>query len=202
MEAVSVELPWPPSVNRYYRVFRNRILISRDGRKYRMMVVSRLGGINRKLTGEVSVEIDLYPPDRRRRDIDNPLKCLLDSMTHAGVYEDDSQIKDIELHMREPMPPKGLVHVTLREMTMSEKGNEERDFIPEWRRRLEAKKKIVQEFMENLDDDTLFRAALLFMLGNDDAAVMKEMKLDEFALKSIKDRLETGLRLAGIETRK
>ena len=85
---------------------------------------------------------------------------------------------------------------------MSEKGSEERDFIPEWRRRLEAKKKIVQEFMENLDDDTLFRAALLFMLGNDDSAVMKEMKLDEFALKSIKERLETGLRLAGIETRK
>ena len=85
---------------------------------------------------------------------------------------------------------------------MSAKGNEERDFIPEWRRRLEAKKKIVQEFMENLDDDTLFRAALLFMLGNADSAVMKEMKLDEFALKSIKERLETGLRLAGIETRK
>lgn len=80
-----------------------------------MMVVSRLGGLNRKLTGEVSVEIDLYPPDRRRRDIDNPLKCLLDSMTHAGVYEDDSQIKDIELHMCEPMPPEGMVHVTLKE---------------------------------------------------------------------------------------
>ena len=115
MEAVSVELPWPPSVNRYYRVFRNRILISRDGRKYRTMVVSRPGGINRMRTGEVSGAIDLYPPDRRRRDIDNPLKCLLDSMTHAGLYEDDSQIKDIELHMREPMPPEGLVHVTLRE---------------------------------------------------------------------------------------
>ena len=87
-------------------------------------------------------------------------------------------------------------------MTMPDKGNEEREFIPEWRRKLESKRKIVQEFVENLDDDTLFRAALLFMLGNDDAAVMKEMKLDEFALKSIKDRLETGLRLAGIETRK
>lgn len=85
---------------------------------------------------------------------------------------------------------------------MPDKGNEEREFIPEWRRKLESKRKIVQEFMESLDDDTLFRAALLFMLGNDDAAVMKEMKLDEFALKSIKDRLETGLRLAGIETRK
>ena len=71
---------------------------------------------------------------------------------------------------------------------MPEKGNEERDFIPEWRRRLEAKKKIVQEFMENLDDDTLFRAALLFMLGNDDAAVMKEMKLDEVVVTATKLR--------------
>ena len=87
-------------------------------------------------------------------------------------------------------------------MTMSDKGNEEREFIPEWRKRLWEKRRKVQEFMEQLDDDTLFRAALLFMLGNDDAAVMKEMKLDEFALKSIKERLETGLRLAGIETRK
>ena len=87
-------------------------------------------------------------------------------------------------------------------MTMPGKGNEEKEFIPEWRKRLWEKRRMVQEFMEQLDDDTLFRAALLFMLGNDDAAVMKEMKLDEFALKSIKDRLETGLRLAGIETRK
>ena len=87
-------------------------------------------------------------------------------------------------------------------MTMPGKGNEEKEFIPEWRKRLWEKRRMVQEFMEQLDDDTLFRAALLFMLGNDDAAVMKEMKLDEFALKSIKERLETGLRLAGIETRK
>ena len=84
---------------------------------------------------------------------------------------------------------------------MPGKGNEEKEFIPEWRKRLWEKRRMVQEFMEQLDDDTLFRAALLFMLGNDDAAVMKEMKLDEFALKSIKERLETGLRLAGIETR-
>ena len=85
---------------------------------------------------------------------------------------------------------------------MPGKGNEEKELIPEWRKRLWEKRRMVQEFMEQLDDDTLFRAALLFMLGNDDAAVMKEMKLDEFALKSIKERLETGLRLAGIETRK
>ena len=36
------ELPWPPSVNHYYRHVGPRVLISRDGRKYRDNVVARL----------------------------------------------------------------------------------------------------------------------------------------------------------------
>ena len=35
----------------------------------------------------------LYPPDARRRDIDNYNKALCDALTHAGVWEDDSQAK-------------------------------------------------------------------------------------------------------------
>lgn len=115
MAALSFDLPWPPSLNRYYRVFRGHPIISRDGRKYRMMTVSRLGGTSEKLTGRLSVAVELYPPDNRRRDIDNSLKCLLDAITHAGVWEDDSQIKDLELHMREAMPPDGLVHLEIKE---------------------------------------------------------------------------------------
>lgn len=115
MDALSIELPWPPSLNRYYRVFRNRILISRDGRKYRLMAVSRLGGGRGRMKGRLAVAVDLYPPDNRRRDIDNPLKCLFDSLTHAGVWEDDSQVKDVELHMREALPPDGMVHVEIKE---------------------------------------------------------------------------------------
>lgn len=80
-----------------------------------MMVVSRLGGINPKFTVPVSLEADFYPPDNRRRDLDNLLKCLLDSMTAAGVYADDSQVKDLSLHMREAMPPEGRVCVTIKE---------------------------------------------------------------------------------------
>ena len=37
------------------------------------------------------------PPDRRRRDLDNILKALLDSIVHAGVIEDDSQIDEIQI---------------------------------------------------------------------------------------------------------
>lgn len=44
------------------------------------------------MTGRLSVEIDAHPPDRRRRDLDNLQKPLLDALEYAGVYEDDSQI--------------------------------------------------------------------------------------------------------------
>lgn len=113
MEEVSFDLPWPPSVNRYYRHVGPRVLISREGRKYRMMVVSRLGGHFKKLSGAVAFIAECYPPDRRRRDLDNLLKCLQDSVTAAGVLDDDSQIKRLEMEMFEPLP-EGLVHVQLK----------------------------------------------------------------------------------------
>ena len=111
MEALEFDLPWPPSVNNYYRHVGPRVLISRAGRKYRMMCVSRLGGQNR-LSGAVSLSLECYPPDRRRRDLDNLLKCLQDSITAAGVLEDDSQIRRLQMEMLEPIEG-GLVHVRL-----------------------------------------------------------------------------------------
>lgn len=83
------ELPWPPSVNHYYRHVGSRVLISRDGRKYRERIVSRFRaeGIE-TFRCPVELGIELYPPDKRRRDADNSLKCLLDSFTHGGLYED------------------------------------------------------------------------------------------------------------------
>ena len=104
------DLPWPPSVNNYYRHVGPRVLISREGRKYRRMAVSRLGGLFDKFSGAVALSLDCYPPDRRRRDIDNILKCLLDSLVNAGVMEDDSLVKRLHMEMLEPIP-EGLVHV-------------------------------------------------------------------------------------------
>ncbi|MBQ3748065.1 MAG: RusA family crossover junction endodeoxyribonuclease [Kiritimatiellae bacterium] len=111
MEALEFDLPWPPSVNNYYRHVGPRVLISRAGRKYRTMVVSRLGGL-KKLSGAVSLSLECYPPDRRRRDLDNLLKCLQDSITAAGVLDDDSQIRRLQMEMLEPIEG-GLVHVRL-----------------------------------------------------------------------------------------
>ena len=99
-----LELPYPPSVNHYWRRVGPRTLISREGRAYREKVCLILAASGvRPLVGPIHLVVELYPPDRRRRDCDNAMKALLDACAKGGAYQDDSQIKDLEVHMREPV---------------------------------------------------------------------------------------------------
>lgn len=95
---IELELPFPPSVNHYYRRVGPRTLISREGRRFRDRVCALLA-VRRvdPLAGPLTVEIEIYPPDRRRRDIDNVQKALLDALQHGGAYRDDSQIEDLRI---------------------------------------------------------------------------------------------------------
>jgi len=109
------EFPWPPSANHYYRHVGPRVLISREGRRYRETIISRLAAENVTMVrGPVELHIELYPPDARRRDADNSLKCLLDAFTHGGLYEDDSRIRKLTVIKREPMPPEGMVFIRIQ----------------------------------------------------------------------------------------
>lgn len=63
----------------------------------------------------LEVEVDAYVPDRRRRDIDNIPKALLDSLEHAGVFVNDSQI-DRLLVTRKGRRPGGAVVVRIAEL--------------------------------------------------------------------------------------
>ena len=96
-------LPYPPSVNSYWRhpsrgPLAGRHLISEDGRRYREAVRAYVAdGRTNPITGPLAVDIEAFFPDRRKRDLDNILKSLLDSLTHAGVWEDDSQIADLRI---------------------------------------------------------------------------------------------------------
>jgi Holliday junction resolvase RusA-like endonuclease len=78
-------------MNHYWRHVGSRVLISRQGRQYRQDVAQRVQA-GRPLTGRLAVHLQVFPPDKRRRDLDNLQKPLLDALQHAGVYEDDSQI--------------------------------------------------------------------------------------------------------------
>ena len=102
-----VTLPWPPTINTYWRhKITGRlatVYITQQGKQYRQAVnnlVLEAAMLQRyhKATGPLRVEIEAYPPDRRKRDLDNILKSLLDSLTHAGVWEDDSQIQDLRIY--------------------------------------------------------------------------------------------------------
>jgi len=115
MNKLLIELPWPPSVNHYYRRVGHRTLISREGRKYRNEVCAILRDLHLSpLDGELAMTVDAYPPDKRRRDADNILKSLLDALQHAGAYYDDSQIKKLSVELLEPCRPHGKVIVRLR----------------------------------------------------------------------------------------
>jgi len=92
-----ITLPWPPSVNRYWRSFKGRVLISADGRAYREVAVAIAVGKARFGSSKVRVRIEAWLPDNRRRDVDNLLKAPLDALCHAGIYDDDSQIVELSI---------------------------------------------------------------------------------------------------------
>jgi crossover junction endodeoxyribonuclease RusA len=111
---LELTLPWPPTVNTYYRSTSGKVLISSEGRAYCKAVADQVliqhGA--KHLECRLSVSIVAHVPDKRRRDLDNILKSLLDSMTRAGVWADDSQIDNLIVQRG---PVGGMVKVTIVE---------------------------------------------------------------------------------------
>jgi crossover junction endodeoxyribonuclease RusA len=99
----TVELPWPPSANSLRAIVRGRSVKTKRHREY----VDQVKGcvLERRMKGfgssRLSVHVDAYPPDRRKRDIDNCFKAILDGLCYAGVYHDDSQIDRLSIERRE-----------------------------------------------------------------------------------------------------
>lgn len=96
-------LPYPPSINHYYCRSKNSVYLTKASslyiREVLLTVKSRIkfGFGNQK----VNVTLLIYPPDRRKRDLDNILKCVLDVVQKLGVYDDDSQIDSLSLIRKE-----------------------------------------------------------------------------------------------------
>lgn len=110
---MTLELPFPPSVNHLWRRVGHRTVLSRDGREFRHSVLDVLSARGmRPIAGRLAVTIDVHPPDRRRRDLDNALKALLDALQHGGAYHDDAQIDDLHIRRCECVPG-GRVYVRL-----------------------------------------------------------------------------------------
>jgi crossover junction endodeoxyribonuclease RusA len=112
-------LPWPPSVNSYYRSVNRgrlagRVLISEKGRAYRAAVEEIVQKRDMTpITGRLTVYIVANPPDRRRRDLDNLLKATLDSIVHGGAIPDDSLIDHLTI-VRGPVTNGGSISVNIK----------------------------------------------------------------------------------------
>ena len=110
---IELTLPFPPTVNTYYRNIAGKTLISAKGREYRAAVADQVliqrGA--KLLAGRLSVTIVAHVPDKRRRDLDNLLKSTLDSLTHAGCWIDDSQVDSLTI-TRGPIG--GMLKVSIR----------------------------------------------------------------------------------------
>ena len=115
-----LNLPYPPSINHYWRRVGPRTLISREGRTFRRNVCALLGGGGPRkppADGRIALSMDAVPPDRRRRDLDNLQKPVLDALEHAGIYEDDSQI-DLLLTRRRNVVAGGRLDVRVDELPL------------------------------------------------------------------------------------
>lgn len=121
---IKLTLPWPPSVNGYWRSIirgkgpkaRPTQIVSAKGRQYRLAATeaafTQYHGS--AIHGDLHVAELFYPPDRRRRDIDNHRKAYRDALTNAGVWGDDTQIKSDEGRMMDPDPSNPRVEVSIQ----------------------------------------------------------------------------------------
>lgn len=101
---IELTLPYPPSVNHYKKV--GSIRATRRGKLYQtrfnstetlaficlVINICRTQGVKSFGSATISLEVDVYPPDKRKRDLSNILKVLEDSLMRGGCFDDDSQI--------------------------------------------------------------------------------------------------------------
>lgn len=90
---MNVTIPYPPSVNRYWRRSAVGMYLSKEGRQFKEKVKQIVGDSHQPLTGPVQVLIHVFRP-QKRGDLDNILKATLDSF-NGLLYIDDSQIVKI-----------------------------------------------------------------------------------------------------------
>lgn len=121
---LELTLPWPPSVNHYWKMYAKgkqvRMYIGEPGRKFRKdvkeLVKPHLEHCERffKKPSRLALLIEVRQPDKRRRDLDNLGKAILDALQHAGAYCDDCQIDKLlfKRHHEEVFKP-GCVKIHL-----------------------------------------------------------------------------------------
>ncbi len=118
MSEFRCNLPWPPTVNNYYTIWKGRKILSKRAKKFKTDCAVYIKRPSKPFEGEVRVSISLKMPDKRKRDIDNLLKPILDALTDYGVYCDDSQIFSLSI-FKDPYMNAGEVLVIVEDTNIT-----------------------------------------------------------------------------------
>lgn len=112
-------LPFPPTINNYYKkASHGGRYISEKGRKFRDEVVAAISdqiGDSIPIDYRVMVEIILFAPDKRDRDMDNYNKALLDAITESGFWMDDKLADQVFNYRGEVRSRRGSCYVRISE---------------------------------------------------------------------------------------
>lgn len=91
-------LPYPPSINGYWRSFRGRQIISKRGREYVNLVANEMLDLDlhsEMIGGDISFEMTINPPTLRKYDVDNFTKGVFDALTKCNFWVDDEQVQKL-----------------------------------------------------------------------------------------------------------
>lgn len=110
-------LPYPPSVNSYWGFKGSHRFLTQEAKTFKQEVW--VAAFNSKHAGfkdaRLSIMVNLYPPDKRVRDLDNVLKPLNDALTQAKLFDDDGQIDSLTI-MRGHVVKGGLCTVIINKI--------------------------------------------------------------------------------------
>lgn len=98
---INLTLPFPPSVNHAWGQCGTRKYLKKSGVEFRRLVSEAVLEYGKKIDGRIAVFVALHAPTKRKYDIDNRVKALLDALQIAGVFEDDEQVDMITVIRRE-----------------------------------------------------------------------------------------------------
>lgn len=104
---ITMNLRYPPSLNRLWRVGNGKLYRSAEYVAWRKEAAweARLQAGPRKIDGRFRITINVVRPDNRQRDLDNLLKAALDCLQHAGIIKNDKNCDWIEIKWVEDGPP-------------------------------------------------------------------------------------------------